>query len=517
MARRNNINTDIFCALKVAEKSGVPVLFLSNPGAGKSSTVNLFAKVRGYEVVLLRGNSTTAEEVTGYDVAPKDVSYDRKMAAVPLRPSWFEEVIRNHEAGKKTLLFLDEITTANEFVQAALLHLIFERMVKTEKIPDDTLIVSAGNYAQNLSNTMTLLPPVMNRFMLFNIVPTADDLSVFLNKFDGSMKGERKNYFAELEKNMRELDEQEKDIPEKKYNMIGEYIERGLKDIMKILMTQGEKPVDLTVTDLQNIYSDTEKDSKLYGFITFRTLNYLRDTTIAVYQCFGKEGISSSLYRNIIDGLCGIGVSRNTKKSSNGDDIVVTKVGKDFQDYMIKVINDVEKLNNDKLSEYEEYLKGMSKSSKVYTDPELQALTNKIDEILRNKDLENIERPINPETIKPLFTCIVKTGNSLVEKFESKVKVSETKDGEKDVFKEFDTTPEAFAAKVITWNRIKDLTKNIQTLIEKPEKSYESDIKKTLNETLTKLRNTEYKLKMFRKYAVSFSPAVSKIIPEIKV
>jgi hypothetical protein len=229
------------------------------------------------------------------------------MAAVPLRPSWFEEVIRNHENGKKTLLFLDEITTANEFVQAALLHLIFERMVKTEKIPDDTLIVSAGNYAQNLSNTMTLLPPVMNRFMLFNIIPTADDLSVFLNKFDGSMKGERKNYFAELEKNMRELDEQEKDIPEKKYNMIGEYIERGLKDIMKILMTQGDKPVDLTVTDLQNIYSDTEKDSKLYGFITFRTLNYLRDATIAVYQCFGKEGIASNLYRNVIDGLCGIG------------------------------------------------------------------------------------------------------------------------------------------------------------------------------------------------------------------
>ncbi len=517
MARRNNINTDIFCALKIAEKSGVPVLFLSNPGAGKSSTVNLFAKVRGYEVVLLRGNSTTAEEVTGYDVAPKDVSYDHKMAAVPLRPSWFEEVIRNHNEGKKTLLFLDEITTANEFVQAALLHLIFERMVKTEKIPDDTLIVSAGNYAQNLSNTMTLLPPVMNRFMLFNIIPTADDLGVFLNKFDGSMRGERRNYFAELEKSMRELDEQEKDIPEKKYNMIGEYIERGLKDVMKILMTQGDKPVDLTVTDLQNIYSDTEKDSKLYGFITFRTLNYLRDATIAVYQCFGKEGISSNLYRNVIDGLCGIGVSRNAKKATNGDDVVITRVGKDFQDYMIKVINDVEKLNNDRLSEYEDYLQKMSKTTKAYTDPELQALFNKVDEILRDKDLENIERPINPETIKPIFTCLTKTGNSLVEKFESKVKVGESDGGEKDIFKEFDITPEAFATKIVTWNRIKDVTMGLKTLIEKPEKSYEADIKKNLNDTMTKLRQVEYKLKMFRKYAVNFSPAVSKIIPEIKV
>jgi hypothetical protein len=317
---------------------------------------------------------------------------------------------------------------------------------------------------------------------------------------------------------MRELDEQEKDIPEKKYNMIGEYIERGLKDVMKILMTQGEKPVDLTVTDLQNIYSDTEKDSKLYGFITFRTLNYLRDATIAVYQCFGKEGISSNLYRNVIDGLCGIGVSRNAKKSTNGDDVVITRVGKDFQDYMIKVINDVEKLNNDRLSEYEDYLQKMSKSTKAYTDPELQALFNKVDEILRDKDLDNIERPINPETIKPIFACLTKTGNSLVEKFESKVKVGDSDSGtEKDIFKEFDITPEAFATKIVTWNRIKDVTTGLKALIEKPEKSYEADIKKNLNDTMTKLRQVEYKLKMFRKYAVNFSPAVSKIIPEIKV
>lgn len=516
MSKKNNINTDIFCALKVAEKSGVPVLFLSNPGAGKSSTVNLFAKVRGYEVVLLRGNSTTAEEVTGYDVAPRDVSYDRKMAAVPLRPSWFEDVIRNHEAGKKTLLFLDEITTANEYVQAALLHLIFERMVKTEKIPDDTLIVSAGNYAQNLSNTMTLLPPVMNRFMLFNITPKEDDLSVFLNKYEGSMRGERKNYFAVLEKNMRELDEQEKEIPEKKYNMIGEYIERGLKDVMKMLMTQGEKPVDLTVTDLQNIYSDTEKDSKLYGFITFRTLNYLRDATIAVYQCFGKEGISSDLYKNIIDGLCGIGVSRN-KKATNGDDIKITRVGKDFQDYMIKVINDVEKLNNDRLSEFEDYFKDIAKTTKVFTDPELQAITNKMEELLNSKDIEKIERPINQETINPLLACITKTGLSLVDKFEPKVKVEESSSEKSDVFKIYDTTPEAFAAKIVTWNRIKDLTKSIRTLVESPERAYELDIKKSLENTSGKLRQIESKLKMFRKYAVNFTPAVGNLIPDIKV
>ena len=308
----NNINTDIFCALKVAELSKVPVLFLSNPGAGKTTSVYLFAKIRGYEVVLLRGNSTSPEEVTGYDVAPRDVTYDHKMAAIGLRPSWFEEVLRNHEQGKKTLLFLDEITTANEFVQAALLHLIFERKVHNEMLPEDTLIVSAGNYAQNLSNTMSLLPPVMNRFMIFNIIPDHNDLDTFLNRFEGSLvsaTGTPKNYFDELEKVMVKLDSQELKVTREEFNKIGEHIERGIRDTARMLMVSGDKPVDMTVTDLQNIYTDTDNDSKLYGFISFRTLNYLRDVTIAYYICFGKAGITSSNYRNSVDGLCGIGVS----------------------------------------------------------------------------------------------------------------------------------------------------------------------------------------------------------------
>ena len=164
------------------------------------------------------------------------------------------------------------------------------------------------------------------------------------------------------------------------------------------------------------------------------------------------------------------------------------------------------------------YLQGLSKATKAaYTDPELQALHNKIDSLLRDKDIEKIERPINPETIKPLLNCIIKTGNTLIDKFEPKVKIGEDDGTSRDIFKEFDITPELFSAKIVTWNRIKDVVKSIQTLVEEPNRAYEVDIKKNLNESMTKLRQIEYKLKMFRKYAVNFSPAVSKLIPDIKV
>jgi MoxR-like ATPase len=239
-SKTNNLNVDIFCALKVSEVSGVPSLLLGNPGVGKTVSVYKFGEIRNYELVLLRGNSSTPEEIMGYDVSPRDVTYDKPMAAIHLRPSWFEEILRNHEAGKKTLLFLDEITTANEFVQAALLHLIFERKVGNEKLPDDTLIVSAGNYAGNLSNTMALLPPVMNRFMIYNITADHNDLDVFLNKYEGAIAdvdGKCNDYMKDLTAVLEKMDKQERKVDEKKRNQIGEYIERSIKDTTRMLIT----------------------------------------------------------------------------------------------------------------------------------------------------------------------------------------------------------------------------------------------------------------------------------------
>ena len=488
MAKRSsnrNINTDIFCALKVAEKSRVPVLFLSNPGAGKSTTVSLFAKVRGYEVVLLRGNSTTAEEVMGYDVAPRDVSYDHKMAAISLRPSWFEEVVRNHEAGKKTLLFLDEITTANEFVQAALLHLIFERKVHTETLPEDTLIVSAGNYAQNLSNTMSLLPPVMNRFMIFNIVPCADDLNTFLNRYDGSlMNGKPNNYFEDLEKTMRTLDDQEmKDIDEEMYNKIGEHIENGIKGTARMLMTSGEKPVDMTVTDLQNIYSDTDNDAKLY-----------------------KSGIESDIYRNSVDGLCGIGVKRDSK-----GEVKTTKIGKEFVDTMCQIVNDIEKMNNSKVREYEKFFTEILNPDKTeggkkvkYTDPQLGALGNKLKELLNDQNLKNVSRPIDGAIISSLCDNLKETTSRVSTKVSTSGKFLDSISAEK------------FIANVVTWNMIVDVTTSIVELVNSTSMDYFEDTKNKVKVFTTDLRPIGFKIRSCSKLVLQEDPTLGATIPNIK-
>lgn len=316
MEKKNSINEQIFSALKVAEISKVPTLIISNPGAGKSSSVEEFAKIRNYHLIVLRGNSTTADEITGYDTVPSGIKEGERRAAVGLRPSWFQELMDVHEKGGKTLLFLDEITTAPEYVQAALLHLVFERSCKDEKFPEDTLIVAAGNYATNLTSSMTLLPPMMNRFMILNIIPTADDISSFLNYFQGAAVGAMINKREVLNNLFCKLDAQEIKIDSTKYNRIGEIFEYAIRQTAERLCKSKNPLIDWTVTDLSTIYSDTSftTDTRLKGFATPRTLCYLVKWTLATYVAFGAAGINSSNFMNAVDGLCGIGLSKGDGK-----------------------------------------------------------------------------------------------------------------------------------------------------------------------------------------------------------
>lgn len=502
-SKNDNINISIFTALKVSEISKVPVLIMSNPGLGKSTSVEMFAEVRDYHLTLLRGNSTSPEEVLGFDVFDNTIK-DAK-STKHLRPTWFAEILEVAEKGGKTLLFLDEITTCHSAIQAALLHLVFERKVGSERLPEDTLIVSAGNYAQNLSNSMEMLPPLMNRFMIFNITPDHTDLDTFLCKFDGaiaSSEGKIKDFMGNLKETMKKLDAQEVDIPKDQYNKIGEYIERGIKQTARALMTSGSKPVDLAITDLNGIYADAENETKLYGFTTFRTLNYLRDVTIASFKCFGKSGITSDNYRNMIDGLCGIGISRDPKTKN----VVKTPISKDFYDTMVNIVNDIEKMKNDKFPKYTKFFNEIvDGKKKKFEVPEMQAVINKLSELKADKDLENIERPIDPACIEKLCKLSKDSGSSI-----TKIKVSTT-----DKF--LDKVPtETFIGYVSYWNTLSDLITSLQSLISDSTKGYKDDTMSLLKNTQEDLRTSGFKLRSIRKIILQEDPSMGSLIPDIR-
>lgn len=507
---KENININIFSVLKVSEKSGVPVLLMSNPGIGKSTTVSMFAEVRGYHLELLRGNSTSETEILGYDVA--DTNKDSETTK-HLRPSWFTSILEKEKEGIPTLLFLDEITTANSFVQAALLHLVFERKVGKEPLPASTLIVSAGNYAQNLDHNMNMLPPLMNRFLIFNIIPKVSDLDTFLSKYTGAIAsptGEPVNQIEELKAVMKQIDAQEEDCDLTSLNKVGEHIERCIKEVTKLIWGK-EKLLDLAEKDLKDIYSDTEDEEKLYGFVSYRTLNYLRDVTLASFRCFGKNGLISENYHNMVDGLCGIGVVKDGKTRN----VKINKVGKNYFDQMRLTVNEIEKMKNNSLPKYERFffdvidaMKKRDAKKSLLEKGEIQSIISKIEEMKADNSIKNIERPIDVEIINNLCNAILDTSFDAVG---IKIPNVMSVDSEKPAVE-----PSLVAGRVETWNQLMTAYSTLGELIYDNGKGYDKSTKDIITDLSTKLKKHAFKLLSIRRIVTLDDSVADNLIPKMK-
>ncbi len=516
----NDVNAQVFAALKVAELSKVPFLFISAPGVGKSTTVEIFADIRGYHYELLRGNSVSPEECLGYDTA--DTSKDAT-STKHLRPEWFQRILDKEAEGKHTLLFLDELTTASPYVQSALLHLVFDRSVGNEKLPADTLVVSAGNYSQSLGNQFVLIPPLMNRFCIFNIIPGINDLKAFLSTYEGASTGKAIQSIEDrLTPMLKEIDEQEDTTLSNAYlNKVAEFIEKSVFETTRMLI-QTEKSIDLSVTDMQNIYNDTNNnDPMLRGFVTPRSLCYLVRLGVATYRCFGLDGIKSTNFKNMIDGLVGIGLSRSSKNGEIQSNIVTDR----YADYIIKSVNDVEALNNSKVAEYTEYfntvLKGKSGKSKGktkgFTYEEVIALGNKIQELIADKAVSNIERPVEPALLLKLSTALKDTQSECM----SKINESSSSGDVTDLSK-IDIEPTELAKIVTAWNATVAVEISFSKLIKESSRGYEKGTISKIESDIDDFRKSNFRLKYLYKYALKHAKdgdvsAIKNLIPEPKM
>lgn len=168
----------IYQSLKITEETKVPMFIFGNPGAGKTTTVNDFRLENGYELTELRVQNSP-EDIFGFDV-----NEEGKNCLTKKYPRWMMKILEDDKAGKKHILFIDEITTANMYVQAAMFQLIFNRGIEDIKLPDSCLIVAAGNYKANLSEEFELLSPTLNRFCLVNLENglTDDDITNYINR-----------------------------------------------------------------------------------------------------------------------------------------------------------------------------------------------------------------------------------------------------------------------------------------------------------------------------------------------
>ena len=482
---KNNINQTIYHALRISEDSGIPLLIMSAPGMGKTSTIEMYAEYRGYYLEVLRGNSTSETEIMGYDVVDLD---PEAKSTKHLRPSWFERILRQ----EKALLFLDELTTAPAPVQASLLHLIFSRTVGgNEKLPDSTLIVSAGNYSQSLSSDFGLIPPLMNRFCIVNILPDITDLDLFLSHYTGNIIGEKKDWKEEVYNSFKGLDQEEndKELVEK----ASEYIERTVRETAKILISKN-KGLDLKVSDMQGIFSDTSlSDNILLGFVSLRTLGYLVKVSISSYKLFGSSGIiGNSTYLKMVEGLVGIGLSRG---SSGTIPTVLTKY---FYEAISQAILAVEKLRSKKAQEYEEFFRSLKKG---LPDEELKRISKTLLLIVKDKELFRLQEPLEVETIEGILNLIV-SESSQVSKSNQSLNSQ--------------ISPEILAGKITRWNLLLDVFKSLWIIIDQKEAYQTSEMETILESVKNSMVSDMIKLDSFIKFSEKSNPESKGLLPKLR-
>lgn len=168
--RSNTLITEFIETLDDLNLNGkmIPGLIMSSPGFGKTSTVELYCKVKDYNCCTLIPSHYSPDDILGLQSLVNG-------ELVRLTPSWYKTLL-DMASEKRTLLFIDELSTCDEFIQAPLLRLVFERKLDDKPLPDNVFIVSAGNYANELNNQFHLAAPTVNRFMVLNLSSSDYDI-----------------------------------------------------------------------------------------------------------------------------------------------------------------------------------------------------------------------------------------------------------------------------------------------------------------------------------------------------
>lgn len=335
---KNKIRDLVISSIEMSKRSKVPILFMSNPGYGKTTSINAYAQQYGYHVETLIGSRFSPEEILGYMVNDGADSLTVK------QPEWYGRIIAYErglmpdcvgakcdadgnvvKAGKSkpSILFLDEITTAPDAVQGSLLSLVFDRRIGNGKpLPEDCLVLSAGNYKPNLPSMMNVMAPTLNRFCIVNLfsdeIKPIDIVKEFTQHHDNIMS------------NLPKFDENELDEETIKstYKTMEDFYTALAQQYAQVSASKGF--LNFSNTDIADIY---DTDGQVFGFISGRTMSY----SIQMLQAVLSMGLEAKSYivNSFILGLIGLGTNNFTNSKQVAD------YQKTVCEYFARIINTI--------------------------------------------------------------------------------------------------------------------------------------------------------------------------------
>lgn len=135
-----------------------PVFIWGAPGIGKSALVEKFAAEVGLPCVSLLGSQLAPEDIIGIPQIQDDVSTFLPPKMIARKEPY--------------VLFLDELNACSQEVQKAFYSLIHERRIGEYHLPVGSIVIGAGNRAQDSAIVKTMSSALINR--MFHVQLKAD-------------------------------------------------------------------------------------------------------------------------------------------------------------------------------------------------------------------------------------------------------------------------------------------------------------------------------------------------------
>lgn len=273
-----NIKQDLFDYIELSRISGVPLLLVSNPGMGKTTAINEYAREHNMHVETLIGSRFSPEDIMGFQV-----NEPGSPVLIQKDPVWYQRLTQYQD--RPSILFIDELSTCSDAVQGSLLSLVFDRKIGNGKpLPGNCLIISAANYSGNLPGFMNIMTPTINRFCVVNLTSGYNNIDIIENFLVPQTAKTRKSTQVDKKK-----------IDEKFFT--------ALKSVMmkysQVDSTLGY--IDMANTDIGEIY---KKEGNVYNILSGRTMCYLRSMCEALAQLRISD---KRIIGNIAGGLAGLG------------------------------------------------------------------------------------------------------------------------------------------------------------------------------------------------------------------
>jgi hypothetical protein len=161
----NNAKKSIIRAFKKKR----PLFLWGAPGIGKSDIIHQIGDYLDAHVIDVRLSLWEPTDIKGI---PYYAANDNVMKWAPPQELPTAELAKKH---KNIILFLDEMNSAAPAVQAAAYQLILNRRVGQYVLPDNVLIVAAGNRDADKGVTYRMPAPLANRFVHLELKVDFDD------------------------------------------------------------------------------------------------------------------------------------------------------------------------------------------------------------------------------------------------------------------------------------------------------------------------------------------------------